>query len=111
MTKLLVSAAAALVMVSAPAWAQDASGLAKAKECSTCHDVAKETLAPSFKQIAKKYKGNASAEGMLVSAVMKGSPDMGGYHWGTMKMPSPGARPVVSEAEAKELVGWILSLR
>ncbi|MDY0011918.1 MAG: c-type cytochrome [Rhodocyclaceae bacterium] len=111
MTKFFATAVAGLLLASAPAWAEDASGLAKAKECTSCHNPDKETLAPSFKQIAKKYAGKANAEASLVSTVMKGSPDMGGYHWGTMKMPSPGARATVSEVEAKALVGWILSLK
>ena len=82
---------------------------AKDKQCFSCHAVDKDALAPSFQHIAAKYKKLSNAEARLVPTVMKGTPDAGGYHWGTMKMPSPGARPVVSEAEAKQLVQWVLA--
>jgi cytochrome c len=106
---LLAAVGSAALMLSMSAHADASFDLAKEKQCMSCHAVDKDTLAPAFKSIAGKYAKRANAEAALVPTVMKGSPDVGGYHWGTMKMPSPGARPAVSEAEAKQLVQWVLS--
>lgn len=78
--------------------------LAKAKNCMTCHTVDKKVVGPSFKDVAKKYAGDASAEGKLATKVLKG----GSGAWGAIAMP---ANAQVSDAEAKTLVKWILSLK
>jgi cytochrome c len=103
--RFVISLAALMAMVP-PAHA-DTNALAESKQCFSCHAMDKEMpKAPSFKAIAKKYKGMANAEVMLARKVQVG----GEGHWGAAPMPaSGGARPVVSEAEAKELVGWVLS--
>ena len=63
--------------------------------------------APAFKAIADKYKGQANAAANLALKIKTG----GVGHWGSTQMPSSeGNRPDVSEAEAKELVAWILAL-
>ena len=94
--------------------------LAKQKECLSCHDVDKETLAPSFKSIAKKYKGQTGFDGRLISQILSGSSSTMGaptlfggglYHLGGVsKMPNQGPRAKVSVAEANKLLDWILSL-
>ena len=38
------------------------------KYCGTCHAVDTKKMGPSFKDIAAKYKGNASAEADLVAS-------------------------------------------
>lgn len=85
--------------------------LAEQKACLSCHSLEAISPAPSFKSIANKYRGQAQAEGRLVSTVMWGSPTYGGYHWGTTKMPTPGSRVRVTQSEASQLVQWILSLK
>lgn len=110
MKRSLVVAAVAL-LASGAALADATFDLAQQKACLTCHSLETTLQAPSFKSIADKYRGQAKAEGMLVSTVMWGSPTYGGYHWGTRKMPTPSARVVVTESEASQLVQWILSLR
>ena len=108
-TSLVVAAVA--LLASGAALAVTPLELATQKTCLNCHSVDAVSQAPSFKSIARKYREQqAQAEGRLISTVMWGSPTYGGYHWGTTKMPPPGAREGVNEAEATQLVEWILSL-
>ena len=60
-------------------------------------------VGPAFKDVAAKYKGDASAVATLSAKVVKG----GGGVWGPIPMPPNGT---TSEAEAEILVKWILSL-
>lgn len=103
--------AAVVLCASGSALADAGLDLAQQKACLSCHSLETTLQAPSFKSIADKYRGQPKAEGMLVSTVMWGSPTYGGYHWGTRKMPTPGARVGVNESEASQLVEWILSLK
>lgn len=93
---------AAVAAVSAPAMADEA--LAKAKNCMACHAVDKKLVGPSYKDVAKKYAGDAKAADALAAKVIKG----GSGVWGAIPMP---ANTQVSEAEAKKLVAWVLSLK
>lgn len=104
MKKLLLTAAlgTAAVMASAPAFADEA--LAKKKNCLVCHAVDKKLVGPAYKEVAAKYKGDASAAAKLATKVIKG----GSGSFGPSPMP---ANPQVNEAEAKQLVAWILSLK
>ncbi|MFZ6691688.1 c-type cytochrome [Undibacterium sp. SXout20W] len=78
--------------------------LAKAKNCMACHSVDAKVVGPAYKDVAKKYAGDKTAEAKLVQKVLKG----GSGTWGAMAMP---ANTQVSEAEAHTLVKWILSLK
>ncbi|EWS65441.1 c-type cytochrome [Hydrogenophaga aromaticivorans] len=93
---------AAVAAISAPAMADEA--LAKSKNCMACHAVDKKLVGPAYKDVAKKYAGNAKAADMLATKVIKG----GSGVWGAIPMP---ANTQVSEAEAKKLVAWVLSLK
>jgi cytochrome c len=42
------------------------------KNCGSCHALDTKKMGPSFKDIAKKYKGNATAEADLVAKVKSG---------------------------------------
>ncbi|MFZ2628622.1 MAG: c-type cytochrome [Rugosibacter sp.] len=101
----------AIAFVSGTAFADAGLELAKEKQCLSCHAVDKTLFAPSFRDIAKKYKkASAGMEGALITQIISGTATSGGYHWGTMKMPpSNGPRPAVSIIEANELLDWILS--
>lgn len=100
MKRTLITLAMAL-SVAAPAMADEA--LAKSKNCMACHSVDKKLVGPAYKDVAKKYAGKG-AEATLVQHVLKGSTGV----WGPVPMP---ANTQVNEAEAKQLVGWILSLK
>ncbi|WMW82131.1 c-type cytochrome [Undibacterium cyanobacteriorum] len=78
--------------------------LAKSKNCMTCHNVDAKVVGPAFKEVAKKYAADKTAEAKLVQKVLKG----GSGAWGAIPMP---ANTQVSEAEAKTLVKWVLSLK
>ena len=82
--------------------AAKAKALAQSKNCLACHAVDKKLVGPAYVEIAKKYKGNKDAGGVLIKKVING----GGGVWGTIPMPP---NPV-KEDEAKLLVEWILSL-
>lgn len=91
---------AALAAISAPAMADEA--LAKSKNCMACHAVERKLVGPAYKDIAKKYAGDAKAVDMLATKIIKG----GSGAWGAIPMP---ANPQVSEADAKKLATWVLS--
>jgi len=89
-------------MLSSPAWANP--DLAQKKNCMACHAVSQKVIGPAYKDVAAKYAGQADALAKLVPKVMKG----GAGVWGAVPMP---ANPQVNEAEAKQLVAWILTLK
>ena len=93
---------AAMAAISAPAMADEA--LAKSKNCMACHAADKKLVGPAYKDVAKKYAGDAKAADMLATKIMKG----GSGVWGAIPMP---ANTQVSEADAKKLVAWVLSLK
>lgn len=86
----------------APAYAQ--ADLAQKKNCMACHAIDKKVLGPAFKDVAAKYAGQKDAVDKLAQKVIKG----GSGVWGAVPMP---ANPQVSEAEAKQLVQWILTVK
>ena len=96
-----IAAASALLMVGT---AQANADLAKSSGCMNCHTVDKKLVGPALKDIAAKYKGDAGAVDKLAVKVQKGSQCV----WGPVPMP-PNAK--VSDADAKKLVEWILSLK
>lgn len=91
----------ATVFVAAPALADQA--LAQKKNCMACHAVEKKVVGPAYKDVAKKYAGKDMVD-KLAAKVKQG----GSGVWGAIPMP---ANPQVSDAEAKQLVSWILSLK
>ena len=93
---------AAMAAISAPAFADEA--LAKSKNCMACHAVDKKVVGPAYKDVAKKYAGDAKAVDMLATKILKG----GSGVWGAIPMP---ANTQVSDAEAKKLASWVLSLK
>ena len=101
--KLIPALMVALVgTAAAPAFAQ--AELAQKKNCMACHAVDKKVLGPAYKEVAAKYAGQKDAVDKLAVKVVKG----GTGAWGNIPMP---ANPQVTDAEAKQLVGWILTLK
>ena len=99
---ILVSILAVSAFASQAALAN--ADLAKAKNCMACHAVGTKLVGPAYKDVAAKYAGQKDAEAKLTQKVMKG----GSGSWGAIPMP---ANPQVSEAEARTLVKWVLSLK
>ena len=107
MTKTLGATLAIVLSASlaAPAFADQA--LASAKNCMSCHTIAKKLVGPSFKEVAAKYAGQKDAVSMLAERIQKGSvPGKG--NWGAIPMP---ANPQVSADEAKTLATWVMSIK
>ena len=105
MTPLALAAGAlAAAAFTLPATAAD-DGLALAQKsgCTACHSVDKKIVGPAYKDVANKYRGDKSAEAKLVAKVKKG----GSGVWGQVPMPPNN----VSDADAKKLVDWVLSLK
>ncbi len=95
-TFALATAAAAAVFAS--------PDLAQKKNCLACHQIDKKLVGPAYKDVAAKYAGDKDAANKLAQKIMKG----GSGAWGPVPMP---ANPQVSEAEAKQLAAWVLTLK
>jgi cytochrome c len=89
-------------LAAAPAYANP--DLAQKKNCLACHTVDKKVIGPGFKEVAAKYAADKTATDALTKKVIKG----GAGVWGNAVMPP---NPQLSEAEAKQLVTWILGLK
>ncbi|PUE48873.1 cytochrome C' [Limnohabitans sp. 2KL-1] len=101
MQKILLALTLTALALS-PAMADQA--LATSKNCMACHSVDKKLVGPGFKDVAAKYKGDKTAADKLASKIIKG----GSGVWGAVPMP---ANPQVSEADAKKLAAWVLSVK
>ncbi|MEO9148390.1 MAG: c-type cytochrome [Burkholderiaceae bacterium] len=98
-TFLMVALAAA---AAGPALADLA--LAQSKNCMACHAIDKKLVGPSYKDVAAKYAGDAGAVDRLASKIQKG----GAGVWGAIPMP---ANANVSDADAKKLATWVLTVK
>ena len=96
---LFTFAALAAVTMSAPALADEA--MAKAKNCMACHATDKKLVGPAYKDVAKKYAGDAKALDNLAAKIIKG----GSGVWGAVPMP---AQEHVSKDDVQVLIKWIL---
>jgi len=101
MKAIVFAAAAALALTAGVASADQA--LAQKSACLSCHQIDKKVVGPAFKDVAKKYKGDAKAEEHLVGVIKKGGKGV----WGAVPMPP---HPQVSDENAKKLAEWVLSL-
>jgi cytochrome c len=96
----LAGAALALVIASPAVHADEA--MLKAKGCTACHANDKKLIGPAYKEVAKKYKGDASAHAKVAERVVKGSSGV----WGPVPMPPN----KVTDDEAKKMVAFILAM-
>jgi cytochrome c len=95
-------ATAALLILAAPAFADQA--LATAKNCMACHAVDKKLVGPAYKEVAAKYAGDKAAVDKLAAKILKG----GSGVWGAVPMP---ANAQVNDAEAHKLAAWVLTAK
>ncbi len=100
--QLLMLATLVVSMVSMPAWADLA--LATAKNCMACHASDKKLVGPAYKDVAAKYGGDKTAVEKLATKIQKG----GAGVWGPVPMP---ANTQVSDADAKKLAAWVLTIK
>ncbi len=76
------------------------------QHCMFCHTSDAPFLAPSFHQIADRYRDVPDARAMLEIKLRKG----GRAHWGDTPMPLPPERggPLSAE-DAHKLIEWVMS--
>ncbi len=98
---LALLAAAGAVAMSPAVLADEA--LLKKHNCTACHQIDKKAVGPSYKDVAKKYKGQADAVAKLSEKVKKG----GSGVWGPIPMPP---NPAVPDADIKKMVEDIMKL-
>lgn len=94
----------AIVMaLMASVYAYASQELATTKGCLGCHAMDTKVVGPAYRDVAKKYAGDKTAEDKLVQKVLHG----GSGVWGAIPMPGG----MATEAEAKILVKWILGTK
>ncbi|SUA89770.1 c-type cytochrome [Pandoraea pulmonicola] len=105
---LMVAASAAFAQTNPPS-ANDATDtraiekLARERNCMTCHATDRTLLAPSYRDIARRYAGQPKATDSITRSIAEGSRGK----WGNIPMP---ASPQVAPDEASRLAHWILGL-
>lgn len=108
MKAVLVSLAGAALLASGAAHAAldnaKAEALMKKDGCAACHAVDKKLVGPSYIDVANKYRNDKGAAANLAKKVKAG----GSGVWGQIPMPPNAA---VSDADIKDLVEWILTLK
>lgn len=72
--------------------------------CAACHAIDKKVVGPAYQDVAAKYKADKDALAKLTDKVKKGGVGV----WGEIPMP-PNVQ--VSDADIKDLVTWILTLK
>ena len=117
-------ALAGLLMAVGPAMADDKTKdpamlkLATTSGCMACHQIepggkGPEGLAPigpPWRDVAAKYKGQKGAATTLTHTVMTGSNPYASHWKGKVSgLAMPPNEVAIKEADAKKLVGWILS--
>ena len=73
-------------------------------DCLTCHKVGEKLIGPSYKEVAAKYESNEENIDLLAGKIIKGGQGV----WGQIPMT---AHPQLSEADAKQMVKYILLLK
>jgi cytochrome c len=99
-TFALVAAFGASTLLALPAARAD-EAMAKKYNCLACHQIDTKLVGPAYKDVAKKYKGQADAVAKLSAKIKNGSSGV----WGPIPMPPNAAVP---DADIKALVEWIL---
>ena len=73
-------------------------------DCLTCQKVGEKLIGPSYKEVAAKYESNEENIDLLAGKIIKGGQGV----WGQIPMT---AHPQLSEADAKQMVKYILLLK
>ena len=92
------------LLIGANVQAADMPAIGK-DHCGGCHEVEKKLYAPSFKDIAIKYHGDADAVNKLTENINKG----GAFGWNTgIRMPAKGVG--AGDREVNGMVKFIIGL-
>lgn len=73
-------------------------------DCLTCHKVAEKNIGPAYQDVAAKYENTDANVKMLAEKIIKG----GKGNWGEVMMT---AHPTLSQADAEQMVKYILLLK
>lgn len=114
-----------ITLAALPAWAAPAADdaamlkLATGSGCMTCHHIEPGAkgpdglppIGPAWRDVATRYRGVAGAQDQLTHIVMTGSNPYGSHWKGKASgLAMPPNEVAISEADARQLVGWILRL-
>lgn len=83
---------------------QNGLTLVAKSDCLTCHKVNEKLTGPAYRDVANKYENTDANITMLAGKIIKGGQGV----WGAIPM-TPHAQ--LSEADAKQMVKYILLLR
>lgn len=83
---------------------QKGLALVAKSNCLTCHKIDEKLIGPAYKDVANKYAGNDTAVNHLAHKIISGGKGV----WGDVAM-TP--HPDVSEADAEQMVRYILLLK
>src|ERR1700689_2228023 len=81
----------------------DAAQFMAKYNCQACHTVDKQLVGPAFRDVAKKYRGDASAATKLQAKVKNGSTGV----WGAIPMPPNN----VPAADLQVFIEWLVALK
>ena len=94
---------AAMMSTVGVARAQAPEALLHQYKCYICHANDESKTGPAYVDVAAKYRGNPQAVAIVTTVVRKGAHSAGPWH-----MPP---HPEISEADAKKIARYILSLK
>ncbi|PFH20645.1 MULTISPECIES: c-type cytochrome [Burkholderia] len=90
----------------ASAQVREPAALIDQQHCMFCHTSDMPFLAPSFHEIADRYRDTPHAEDILANKLRLG----GRAHWGDTAMPLPAERGgALSSEDAHTLIRWVMS--
>lgn len=78
--------------------------LMESLDCKACHKLVEKSIGPAYADVAARYPKNKKSMTHLVNKIING----GSGVWGETSMP---AHPSLKPAEAKLIVGFVLSLK
>jgi cytochrome c len=99
---LLTLLAAVVLPAQAAPDAAAALSIVQKNNCLSCHAVDSQVVGPAYREITKKYHGDATAPDKLFTKVRNG----GAFVWGEVPMP---ANPTISDADLHTVIAWILA--
>ena len=101
--KLALVIVGAILFGIGAAHAEDAPALLQKYKCNICHADNEPKAGPAYADVATAYRGNPKATSTLVALIKKGARGASPWH-----MPP---HPEVSDAEARKMARYILSLK
>lgn len=83
---------------------QKGLALVAKSDCLTCHEISKPKIGPTYYDVAAKYEDTEENIARLAKTIIEG----GSGVWGSVPMT---AHPTLSEADARQMVKYILLLK